>query len=118
MYAATQPGMSMTEITADLHASVRQALQLLSIDCKVMSCDPELADTATFCQHYHFSADQTCNAIIAASKTEPIQYACALILATCKLDVNKKICQLLGVKKCSFASGEQTLALTGMLIGG
>jgi prolyl-tRNA editing enzyme YbaK/EbsC (Cys-tRNA(Pro) deacylase) len=34
------------------------------------------------------------------------------------LDVNKKVCRLLGVKRASFASGDQTVALTGMMIGG
>jgi prolyl-tRNA editing enzyme YbaK/EbsC (Cys-tRNA(Pro) deacylase) len=35
-----------------------------------------------------------------------------------RLDVNKKVRQLLGGPKLSFASAEQTAAVTGQLIGG
>src|SRR5262249_11221903 len=41
-----------------------------------------------------------------------------LVLATTKLDVNHKVSELMGVKKLSFASAEETRAATGMLIGG
>jgi prolyl-tRNA editing enzyme YbaK/EbsC (Cys-tRNA(Pro) deacylase) len=108
----------MTNLIAQLHPAVQQGLERYGIKCEVMECDPNLADTAAFCEHYKFAPEQTCNAIIAAAKTEPVKYACCVILATCKLDVNKKVCSLLEVKRCSFASGEQTLELTNMLIGG
>ena len=104
--------------TVELHPSVAAALKQCGIVHEVMECDPNLADTAAFCEHYKFRADETCNAIIAASKTDPIKYACCLVLATCKVDVNRKVCELLSVKRCSFASAEQTLELTGMMIGG
>ena len=53
-----------------------------------------------------------------ASRTEPVLYAVCVVLATTKLDVNKAVCKLMGVKKASFASAEQTRELTGMEIGG
>jgi prolyl-tRNA editing enzyme YbaK/EbsC (Cys-tRNA(Pro) deacylase) len=34
------------------------------------------------------------------------------------LDVNQKVCELLGVKKASFADADMTAARTGMMIGG
>jgi prolyl-tRNA editing enzyme YbaK/EbsC (Cys-tRNA(Pro) deacylase) len=108
----------MTTEAALLHPLVQQALQRHQLSFEAMPCDPNLADTAAFCEHYQFSPEQTCNAILVASKTDPIKYACCVILATCKLDVNKKVCQLLDVKRCSFASGELTKELTGMEIGG
>jgi prolyl-tRNA editing enzyme YbaK/EbsC (Cys-tRNA(Pro) deacylase) len=101
-----------------LHDAVQEALQKYGLQYEVMECDPNLADTAVFCEHYKLSPDQTCNCIIASSKTDPVQYACCLILATQKLDVNKRVRSLLNVKRCSFASAEQTLELTGMIIGG
>jgi len=55
---------------------------------------------------------------VIASRKEPKRYAVCLVLATTKLDVNKKVAELLGVKKLSFASGDETVALTGMMIGG
>lgn len=101
-----------------LHPRVADALARFGISFEAMECDPALADTAAFLEHYGFSAEETANAIIGASKTNPVKYACCLILATCKLDVNKKLCELLGVKRASFATAEQTLALTEMQIGG
>ena len=41
-----------------------------------------------------------------------------MVLATCRLDVNHAVCDLLGVRKASFARAEQTRELTGMMIGG
>ena len=102
----------------DPHPIVRAGLEKCGIKYRVFQCDPDLADTAVFCEHYGFAPDTTANTIIAVGKTSPLKYACAVILATTKLDVNKRISQLLGVKRCSFASGEQTLELTGMQIGG
>lgn len=101
-----------------LHAKVVQSLEETGAIYEAMECDPSLADTAAFCEHYKFSETETANCIITASKTEPVKYACCVILSNSKLDVNKTVCKLLGVKKCSFATGEQTIALTNMQIGG
>lgn len=56
--------------------------------------------------------------MVASRKVEPVKYAACVALATTRLDVNKKACQLLGVKRASFADGETTKELTGMMIGG
>jgi prolyl-tRNA editing enzyme YbaK/EbsC (Cys-tRNA(Pro) deacylase) len=77
-----------------------------------------LADTAAFCAHYGFALGQSANTIIVASRTEPAQFVACLVLATTKLDVNKKVRQLMGTRKLSFATAEQTKNLTGMMIGG
>lgn len=101
-----------------LHPRVVEGLERFSIDYEVLECDPNLADTAAFLERYGFSAQETANAIIGAGKSNPVMYACCVVLANSKLDVNKKLCELLGVKRCSFASAEQTLELTEMQIGG
>ena len=108
----------MTEKIELLHPLVAARIEELGLRAEVMECDPSLADTAVFCEHYKIAPEQTCNAIVAAGKTEPVKYACCLILATCKLDVNKMVCKLLEIKKCSFASAEQTRQMTEMEIGG
>lgn len=108
----------MTNSTEILHPSVADAVKKLAIDFETLECDPALADTAAFCDHYKFAVTETANCIIAASKSEPIKYACCVILANAKLDVNKKLSQLMGIKRLSFASADTTLALTGMQIGG
>ena len=41
-----------------------------------------------------------------------------MILANARLDVNKKVRKMLGVRKLSFAQPEETKELTGMQIGG
>ena len=51
-------------------------------------------------------------------KTQPPAYALCVVLATTRLDVNRTVKQRLGVRRASFASAEDTEALTGMLIGG
>lgn len=101
-----------------LHPRVMEAVRNLDIAHQELDCDPDLADTAAFCQAYHFLPQQAANTILVVGKgTEPT-YAACIVLATTKLDVNKKVCQLLGVKKASFASAEQTVTLSNMMIGG
>lgn len=41
-----------------------------------------------------------------------------MVLAPTRLDVNHRVCGLMGVRKASFASAEETVAVTGMMIGG
>jgi prolyl-tRNA editing enzyme YbaK/EbsC (Cys-tRNA(Pro) deacylase) len=104
--------------TEAIEERVQSALQALEIPHEVMPCDPELADTAAFCDHYRVSLANSANAIIVASKKEPKQYAACLVLATTKLDVNRTVRNLMGVKRLSFASAEESKALTGMMAGG
>ena len=90
----------------------------LGVPYEVMPIDPALADTAEFCAHYGIPLDQSANTIVVASKKEPKQYCACLVLATTRLDVNHAVRKLMGVSRVSFASGDETKALTGMLIGG
>lgn len=105
-------------MTNVLLPKVEQALQASHITYKAFPCDPELADTAVFCERYGFSAEQSANTILVASKTDPVRYAACVVLATTKLDVNKKVRELLGVKKASFAPMDKALELSGMEYGG
>ena len=101
-----------------LHPSVSAAADANGLLYMVMACDPELADTAAFCEQYGFQPGQSANTIIVASKDDSSKTACCVVLATTKLDVNKTVRKLLGVKKASFASQEFTRDHTGMEIGG
>jgi prolyl-tRNA editing enzyme YbaK/EbsC (Cys-tRNA(Pro) deacylase) len=102
-----------------LHDRVREALDAAGITgYEVLPCEPELADTAEFCRHYGIHADEACNAILVALKSTPRRYVACLVRADTKLDVNRKVSELTGVKRLSFASSEETAELTGMLIGG
>ena len=101
-----------------LHDTVRTALDTARIDYDVLACEPELADTAEFCGHYGIAPEDACNAILVALKTSPRTYVACLIRSDTKLDVNRKVSAITGVKRLSFASAEETAELTGMLIGG
>jgi prolyl-tRNA editing enzyme YbaK/EbsC (Cys-tRNA(Pro) deacylase) len=102
-----------------LHDRVREALETTGIEeQEVLACAPELADTAEFCAHYGIPATEACNAILVALKSTPRRYVACLVRADTKLDVNRKVSELTGVKRLSFASSEETAELTGMLIGG
>ncbi|UNK46195.1 YbaK/EbsC family protein [Arthrobacter sulfonylureivorans] len=105
--------------TATLLPAVEAALAEHGLSYEVLACDPDLADTAAFCDHYGFSLDQSANTILVTSKkVEPAQYAVCVVLGTTRLDVNKSVRELLGVKRASFADAETTQAVTGMEIGG
>lgn len=101
-----------------IEARVRAALQATGITYEEVACDPALADTAAFCETYGFPPEQSANAIVVASKKEPFQYCCCVVLATDRLDVNKAVRKKMGVSKVSFAPQELAAELTGMLIGG
>lgn len=85
---------------------------------EVIFCDPAFADTAQFCAEYGYPLDRSANTIVVASKRPPGRIAACVVLATTRLDVNKRAKEHLGVRKLSFASPEVTEQSTGMLIGG
>ncbi|MBU6454317.1 MAG: hypothetical protein KGS72_21245 [Cyanobacteria bacterium REEB67] len=82
-----------------LDAKVASALNLYQLSYRVFACDPTLADTSAFCEHYGYTLDQAANTIIVATKGESMKFACCVVLAVSKLDVNKKVSGLLGTKK-------------------
>jgi prolyl-tRNA editing enzyme YbaK/EbsC (Cys-tRNA(Pro) deacylase) len=83
-----------------------------------MQCDPDLADTAAFCAAYGIPPDRTANTILVASRRPEGRFVACVVLATTRLDVNGTVRRRLDVKKASFASPEETVAMTGMMIGG
>jgi prolyl-tRNA editing enzyme YbaK/EbsC (Cys-tRNA(Pro) deacylase) len=85
---------------------------------ELFACDPALADTAAFCAAYGFALEDSANTIVVIGKSDPPVYAACVVLATHRLDVNRVVKQRLGTRKASFASPDETRALTGMAIGG
>jgi prolyl-tRNA editing enzyme YbaK/EbsC (Cys-tRNA(Pro) deacylase) len=85
---------------------------------ELFACDPELADTAAFCAAYGFAPEDSANTILVVGKSNPPVYAACVVLATHRLDVNRAVKARLGTRKASFASPDETRALTGMAIGG
>jgi prolyl-tRNA editing enzyme YbaK/EbsC (Cys-tRNA(Pro) deacylase) len=101
-----------------MEARVGEVLQGLGVPYEVVRIDPAFADTAQFCEQYGFPMEQSANTIIVGSKKEPRQYAACVVKATTRLDVNHSVRKLMGVSRLSFATAEETRALTGMMIGG
>ena len=102
----------------DASAPVLAQLQALGVGHEIMPCDPDFADTEQFCERYGIAPEASGNTIIVASRKEPRQFCACLVTATQRLDVNRTVRKLMGVRKLSFATAEDTRALTGMLIGG
>jgi prolyl-tRNA editing enzyme YbaK/EbsC (Cys-tRNA(Pro) deacylase) len=108
-------------MTEDSGAQVREALDDAGVAYEVLECDPGLADTAAFCEHYGVPVEQSANTILVAGKPRgggDRTYVACVVLAHTRLDVNGAVRRRLDVKKASFASAEETRDLTGMLIGG
>jgi prolyl-tRNA editing enzyme YbaK/EbsC (Cys-tRNA(Pro) deacylase) len=85
---------------------------------ELFACDPALADTAAFCAAYGFDPADSANTIVVAGKAQPPAYAACVVLATHRLDVNRAVRTRLGTRRASFATPEETRALTGHEIGG
>jgi prolyl-tRNA editing enzyme YbaK/EbsC (Cys-tRNA(Pro) deacylase) len=93
-------------------------LNSLGIVYEEMPCDPELADTARFCEAYGVPLERSANAILVASRKPEGHNAVCVVLATTRLDVNGAVRRKLDVRKVSFAPGDLTRDLTGQEIGG
>jgi prolyl-tRNA editing enzyme YbaK/EbsC (Cys-tRNA(Pro) deacylase) len=101
-----------------LERRVLDAVEATAEPFEVIEIDPDLAETAAFCERYGYPLETSGNCILVASRDDdPVMAAC-VVLATTKLDVNKRVRKRLGVRKLSFAPAELTRDVTGMEIGG
>ena len=99
-----------------IRENVMKAVEQTGIPFEVMAIDPSLSDTAQFCSQYNIDVSNAANTILVVSKKEPKSYCACIVLATTKLDVNRKVKELLS-SKASFASAEEMNAMTGMEVG-
>ena len=98
--------------------AIADLLEASGLDYEVMPCDPELADTAVFCEHYGFPLEDSVNTIVVKAKTGGERFAACALLADTRLDVNRCVRKRLASRRVSFASAEETARVTGMTIGG
>lgn len=101
-----------------IEQAVIASLDASGVPYELLECDPALADTAAFSEHYGYPIEVSANTIVVASKKEPKQFVACVVLAHRRLDVNNRVKRLMGVNKASFATAEETMSLTGMQIGG
>lgn len=85
----------------------------------VSGIDPNLADTAAFCEHYDIGLDMSANCVVVeAKRADRVWYAACMVLATTRADVNGIVRKHLDARKISFASMDTAVSLTGMEYGG
>jgi prolyl-tRNA editing enzyme YbaK/EbsC (Cys-tRNA(Pro) deacylase) len=85
----------------------------------VAPIDPELADTAAFCDAYGVAPEESANCVVVAGRRGgEVRYAACVVLATTRADVNGVVRRFLDVRKASFAPMDEAVRLTGMEYGG
>ena len=99
-------------------ARALEAVRATGAAFDVVTIDPAFADTAAFCAEYGYGLGISANCLLVASRDDDPVVAACLVLATTRLDVNRTVRRLLGVRKLSFAPAELTLERTGMQLGG
>jgi prolyl-tRNA editing enzyme YbaK/EbsC (Cys-tRNA(Pro) deacylase) len=88
-------------------------------DALVAPIDPDLADTAAFCEAYAVSLGQSANCVVVAAKRGgETRYAACVALATTRVDVNGFVRRHLDARKVSFAPMDTAVELTAMEYGG
>lgn len=105
-------------MSVDIVARIHAFLDASGIDYEVMACDPELADTAVFCERYNLPLENSVNTILVKAKSGGERFAACVLLATTRLDVNRVVRKRLDARRVSFAGADETRAITGMEIGG
>ena len=109
-------GSRMTD--AALAERIRAALDASGVGYEIFPCDPDLADTAAFCERYGYPPERSANTILVKAKTGGERFVACVVLAHTRLDVNRTVRKRLGARRVSFASADETRAATGMEIGG
>jgi prolyl-tRNA editing enzyme YbaK/EbsC (Cys-tRNA(Pro) deacylase) len=85
----------------------------------VAEIDPELADTAAFCERYEISPGESANCVVVTGRRGGEErFAACVVLATSRADVNGLARRRLDVRKASFAPMDVAVAETGMEYGG
>lgn len=88
-------------------------------DVRAAPIDPELADTAAFCERYGVNLADSANCVVIAGRRGgQTGYAACMVLATTRADVNGVVRRRLDARKASFAPMDEAVALTGMEYGG
>lgn len=109
------PAAERTDLLAPPVARVIAALP----SARVAEIDPELADTAAFCEAYSSPLASSANCVVVAGKRAgEVRRAAVLVLATHRADINTVVRRHLDVRKISFAKMDEAVELTGMEYGG
>ncbi len=113
----TFPAADRTDLLAAPVAAALVHLGLAGVH--VAEIDPDLADTAAFCEHYGVGLDVSANCVVVSGvRGGQARTAACVVLASARADVNGVVRRRLDVRKASFTSMAQAVEQTGMEYGG
>jgi prolyl-tRNA editing enzyme YbaK/EbsC (Cys-tRNA(Pro) deacylase) len=108
-----------TDVNALVAEPVADALASWQAEVLAAAIDPDLADTAAFCETYGVAMEDSANCVVIAGRRGDLtRYAACLVLATTRADVNGVVRRRLDARKASFAPMADAVTLTGMEFGG
>ncbi len=85
----------------------------------VVEIDPDVADTAAFCDRYGVRPDESANCVVVAARREgATRFAACVVLANTRADVNGLVRRRLDARKVSFAPMEDAVSASAMEYGG
>ena len=116
-----RPALDHPELVAPpVTAALRNAVGRLPIEqVLVAEIDPDLADTAQFCDRYGVALDESANCVVVAGRRgAATQLAACVVLASTRADGNGLVRRHLDARKASFAPMDVAVAETGMEYGG
>jgi len=114
--AISQPGLLAAPVAAAL---ADPSWSRPADDVCVAAIDPDLADTAAFCERYGVLPTESANCVVISGRREgEVRFAACVVLATTRADVNGVARRALDVRKASFAATDVAVAETGMEYGG
>ena len=112
--APTRPDLIAPTVAAALDQGPGDPAEVM-----VAPIDPELADTAAFCDAYGVALDVSANCVVVAGKRSgETRLAAVVVLATTRADVNNVVRRRIDARKASFAPMDLAVAETGMEHGG
>ena len=103
---------------AELHETVEEIYNSNLDKLEIFECKDEFSDTQSFCDHYGYKIEDSCNAILIKSKKPEEFYSLFCVLGSNRLDVNHKAKKIMGARKVSFASKEEAEGTTNQIYGG
>ena len=116
----TVPALDRPDLLADpVVAALRAASAADAAQVLVAEIDPDLADTAAFCETYGVGLEVSANCVVIAGRRGDVtRHAAAVVLATTRADVNGTIRRRLDARRASFAPMDEAVSATGMQYGG
>jgi prolyl-tRNA editing enzyme YbaK/EbsC (Cys-tRNA(Pro) deacylase) len=115
------PALDRPDLLAPAVAAALTALddKLPADAVGVAEIDPQVADTAAFCERYGVALAESANCVVVAGRRDgETRFAACVVLATTRADVNGVVRRHLDVRKASFAATDVAVEETAMEYGG